>query len=329
MRLGSVIAMRIASAALPCLALAGLIGWTHAPKADTPSAPSPAVESLNFTGLAEISFGETDVPRSQETSTGNRALIGGWVTAPLGDQFGIRLALNGGLEVGSPADVGSNYSIPLLNAGGDIFIRDPSKGYVQLGYRWTEASWRRQEGAWVEDNKLSDHQLRYSVGLFHGDFDLEFGVEYLRRSGRSRVTNLSIGFDENFRASSNGFHVLGGSTWYVADAVALGFGAGWSRMETHVPYPDAHIDRFEARLGVDWQPPVASPRVGTTIGLSTGLGYYTSPFQIVSSENTGGEIIINSITNGEFVNFYYDIRLAVTLYFPGTSSLKERARHYE
>ena len=200
---------------------------------------------------------------------------------------------------------------------------------MQLGYRWTEASWRRQEGAWVEDNELADHQLRYSVGLFHGDFDLEFGVEYLRRSGRSRVTNLSIGFDENFRASSNGFHVLGGSTWYVADAVALGFGAGWSRMETHVPYPDAHIDRFEARLGVDWQPPVASPRVGTTIGLSTGLGYYTSPFQIVSSENTGGEIIINSITNGEFVNFYYDIRLAVTLYFPGTSSLKERARHYE
>jgi len=28
-------------------------------------------------------------------------------------------------------------------------------------------------------------------------------------------------------------------------------------------------------------------------------------------------------------SFAYDIRLGVTLYFPGTSSLKERARHYQ
>ncbi len=37
MQIESVIAVRIARATLPCLALAGLIGWAHAPKADIPS----------------------------------------------------------------------------------------------------------------------------------------------------------------------------------------------------------------------------------------------------------------------------------------------------
>ena len=43
----------------------------------------------------------------------------------------------------------------------------------------------------------------------------------------------------------------------------------------------------------------ASPRVGTTIGRSTGLGYSTSVFQIVSSENSVDGVTLNNITNGE------------------------------
>ncbi len=68
-----------------------------------------------------------------ETATEREALIGGWVTAPVGERFGIRLALDGGIEGISDDLFGGSPSRSLLNAGGDIFIRDPNKGYVQLG----------------------------------------------------------------------------------------------------------------------------------------------------------------------------------------------------
>ena len=41
--------------------------------------------------------------------------------------------------------------------------------------------------------------------------------------------------------------------------------------------PSGHRDRFQARFGADWKPPVASPGLGATVGLSVGLGYYTVP----------------------------------------------------
>ena len=96
----------------------------------------------------------------------------------------------------------------------------------------------------------------------------------------------------------------------------------WGRTETPDYFPDSHLERFQARLGADWQPPVASLRAGATGGLSAGLGYYTTP--AVTTTGLG-----SSSTLENLYDFEYDIRLGVTLYFPGTSSLKERARHYQ
>ena len=95
----------------------------------------------------------------------------------------------------------------------------------------------------------------------------------------------------------------------------------WGRTETPEFFPDAHLERFQARLCADWQPPVASLRAGATVGLSAGLGYFTTP--AVTTTGLG-----SSSTLENLYDFEYDIRLRVTLYFPGAFSLKERARHY-
>ena len=117
-------------------------GLAHAPSADTPSVPPRAVESLNFTGLAQFEFSEEDWPTGPDTMTENQVRIGGWLTAPLGDSGGIRLALDGGTASrslpGLPSGTGHS-SVWLSNVGGDVFLRDPNKGYVQLGYRWNRA----------------------------------------------------------------------------------------------------------------------------------------------------------------------------------------------
>ena len=336
MPIGSLAAVRIAGAALPCLALAGLIGWAHAPKAGTQGTPSRAVERLNFTGLAQFEFNEEDWWAGPDTVTENEVRIGGWVTAPLGDSGGIRLALDGGTASRShPGPSGTNHSsVWLSNLGGDVFLRDPNKGYVQLGYRWNRA-WGEgfRDDNFVSDVVTSVHRIRYEVGLFHGDYDFEFGVEYLRLTSESTVTTLSTGNAQTDRLpSNNGYRLLGGSTWYASDAVALGLDLEWGREKAgrdSDPFPDAHFEQFQARLGADWQPPVASPRVGATIGLSVGLGYQTVP--VVTSTVTsppGGAPFQTELTLTNPYLFSYDVRVGVTLYFPGTSSLKERARQY-
>jgi len=334
MRIEFIAPARIMRATLPCLALVGLIGWAHAPKAETPGAPSRAVESLNFTGLAQFEFDEADWPTGQDTTTQNEVLIGGWVTAPLGEDAGIRLALDGGTasrsEPAGPPSGASHSSLWLFNAGGDVFLRDASKGYVQLGYRWNRA-WggSRRDADFVSDVVLSFHRVRYEVGLFHGDYDFEFGVEYLRQTGESTLTTLSTGNAQTDQIpSENGYRLLGGSTWYASDALALGFDLDWGRTGTEISgySSDLHRDQFQARLGADWQPPVASLRAGATVGLSLGLGYNTTPVATTTVTPPPGGTVT---THRDVYSFAYDVRLGVTLYFPGTSSLKERARRYQ
>ncbi len=295
-------------------------------RADSEAAPR-AVESLNFTGLAELQVTRADQPLSPDTGTGREALIGGWLTAPLGERFGIRLALDGGVA-SLPTDFsGSLSSRSLLNVGGDLFMRDPSKGYVQLGYRWNGAWWSGRDELQIGDLMVSGHRLRGSAGLFRGDFDLEFGIEYLRLTGEVTGTTLSTGNDFSFALpTDNGFRLLGGSTWYAADALALGFDVEWGRTEHG--FDPFHQDRFQARFGADWQPPVASPGVGATVGLSVGLGYYTVPVVTSTVIPIPGPVFETETTVNDVYSFSYDIRLGVTVYFPGTSSLKERARSY-
>ena len=333
MRIEFITPARITRATLPCLALVGLIGWAHAPKASSPSAPSRAVESLNFTGLAQFEFSEADLPIVQDTMTESEVLIGGWITAPLSDSAGIRLALDGGTASRSAPVLhfgASHDSKSLFNAGGDVFLRDPNKGYVQLGYRWNHA-WGEvfRDGNSVADVVSSVHRIRYAVGLFHEDYDFEFGAEYLRQTGESTLTTLSTGNVQTDQfPSNNGYRLLGGSTWYASDALALGFDLDWSRIiERLAGYSsDLHRDQFRARLGADWQPPVASLRAGATVGLSLGLGYDTIPvITWVVTPPPGGTVI----THRDVSSFVYDVRLGVTLYFPGTSSLKDRARQYQ
>ena len=304
-------------------------------RADSEAAPR-AVESLNFTGLAELQVTRADQPLSSDTETGREALIGGWLTAPLGERFGVRLALDGGVASLPETPFSGNLpSRSLLNVGGDLFMRDPSKGYVQLGYRWNGAWWSGRDELQIGDVMVSGHRLRGSAGLFRGDFDLEFGIEYLRLTGEVTGTTLSTGNDfSSALPTENGFLLLGGSTWYAADALALGFDVEWGR--TEIPgfdngvssSPSAHRDRFQARFGADWQPPVASPGVGATVGLSLGLGYYTVPAFTSTITPTPGPGFETETTVNDVYSFYYDIRLGVTVYFPGTSSLKERARSY-
>lgn len=170
--------------------------------------------------------------------------------------------------------------------------------------------------------------------LFVHEFG-QFGIEYLRLSGEVTVTTLSTGNEESFSSFNNGFRLLGGSTWYAADALAFGFDVEWGR--TEIPgfdngvssLPSAHRDRFQARFGADWQPPVASPGVGATVGLSLGLGYYTVPVFTSTTIPTPGPGFDTETTVNDVYSFSYDIRLGVTVYFPGTSSLKERARRYQ
>ena len=295
-------------------------------RADSEAAPR-AVESLNFTGLAELQVTREDRPLDFDTGTGREALIGGWLTAPLGERFGVRLALDGGIEAVSSDGIVGHISRSLLNAGGDLFMRDPSKGYVQLGYRWSGAWWSGRDDFQLANFMESDHRVRGSAGLFRGDFDLEFGIEYLRLSGEVTVTTLSTGNEESFSSFNNGFRLLGGSTWYAADALALGFDVEWGRTEHG--FDPFHQDRFQARFGADWQPPVASPGVGATVGLSVGLGYYTVPVVTSTIIPTPGPGFDTETTVNDVYSFSYDIRLGVTVYFPGTSSLKERARRYQ
>ena len=324
-------AARIARTALPCLALVGLTGLAHAPSADTPRAPSRAVESLNFTGLAQFEFSEADEWTGGGTSTENTLRIGGWVTAPLGEAAGVRLALDGGALARSFAVVGGSHSSGnLLNTGGDIFLRDRERGYVQLGYRWNRAWWDGfRDDALTSDVVSSVHRIRYGVGLFHGDYDFEFGAEYLRLTGELTLTNRATGLAQTDPLpSNNGYRLQGGSTWYASDALALGLDLEWGRIIERVDgySPDLHRDQFRARLGADWQPPVASLRTGATVGLLLGLGYNTIP--VVSSvvmPPPGGTVF----SHRDVYTFAYDVRLGVTLYFPGTSSLKERARQYQ
>ncbi len=297
-------------------------GW-----ADEEAVPR-AVESLNFTGLAELRVLQVDLPLGQGTATGKLGLAGGRVTAPLGDRFGIRLALGGGMLTSSGASLQPG-SRSLVNAGGDIFIRDPDRGYVQLGYRWN-GDWRvDRTDTQIADSEGSLHQLLYSLGFFKGDFDFELGVGYERFAPELTVTTVSTGAREEFSFSRNGFRLLGGSTWYAADSLALGFGVEWGRKE--IPgfdngvssSPALHEDEFQARFGADWQPPVASLRAGTTVGLSVGLGYYTAGFREVT-------VGAGPTTTVEIIReFAYDVRLGVTVYFPGAHSLKERARSYQ
>ena len=285
-----------------------------------------AVESLNFTGLAELWFLQADLPLGQGTATGKLGLAGGRATAPLGDRFGIRLALGGGMLTDS---------LSLVSMGSDFFIREPDRGYVQLGYRWNGNWSTERTDTQIADIKGSVHQLLYSVGFFKGDFDFELGVEYQRFAPEVRVTTVSTGAREEFSSSSNGFRLLGGSTWYAADSFALGFGVEWSREE--IPgfdngvssQPSTHREQFQARFGADWQPPVASPGVGATVGLSVGLGYYMVPAFTSTVTPIPGPGFETEITVDDVYSFSYDIRLGVTVYFPGTSSLKERARSYQ
>ena len=239
-------AARIARTALPCLALVGLTGLAHAPSADTPRAPSRAVESLNFTGLAQFEFSEADEWTGGGTSTENTLRIGGWVTAPLGEAAGVRLALDGGALARSFAVVGGSHSSGnLLNTGGDIFLRDRERGYVQLGYRWNRAWWDGfRDAALTSDVVSSVHRIRYGVGLFHGDYDFEFGAEYLRLTGELTLTNRATGLAQTDPLpSNNGYRLQGGSTWYASDALALGLDLEWGRIIERVDgySPDLHL----------------------------------------------------------------------------------------
>ena len=325
-------AFQIAWSSLPCLALVVLIGWAHAPKAETSSVPSAAVKGLNFTGFAQFQLTRENQPLGLDTNTWKEGLFGGWVTVPLGNRFGIRVALEGGIDAVSP-DKGRS-SLSLLNTGGDLFLRNPSKGYVQLGYRWKGAWWEGRIESQTGDFEASEHQLGYGMGLYLGDYDLEFGVEYLRFSGEGTVTSLPTG---DSRSSSslprNGFRLWGESNWYAADSLSLSFEAEWGRRRAEISPDDslhAHIDRFRTRLGAYWQPPFASLVSGATLGLSVGLGYDTKP--VIKSTTTlppGSDIRQTETTLNNVYSLSYGIRLGVTVYFPGTSSLKERARQHQ
>ncbi|MEE3326354.1 MAG: hypothetical protein VX252_03405 [Myxococcota bacterium] len=324
--------LRIACSTLPWLALVVLIGWAPAPKAETSSVSSPAVKGLNFTGFAQFQLTRENQPLGLDTSTWKEGLFGGWVTVPVGNRFGIRLALDGGIDAVSP-DKGRS-SLSLLNTGGDLFLRNPSKGYVQLGYRWKAAWWEGQIESQTVDSSASEHRLRYEMGLFLGDYELEFGVEYLRFSGEGTVTDLPTGNSQSSSSSArNGFQLLGGSNWYAANSLSLSFGVEWGRRRAEISPDDslhAHIDRFRTWLGAYWQPPFASLMAGATLGLSVGLGYDTKP--VIESTMTlppGSDVWQTENTLNNVYSFSYSIRLGVTVYFPGTSSLKERARQHQ
>ena len=216
-------------------------------------------------------------------------------------------------------------------------MRDPNKGYLQLGYRWNGVWWNERDEFEIADFTLSSHQLRGSAGLFRGDFDLDFGIEYLGHTRELNLTTLATGDDSSFDFPvNNAFGLLAGSTWYATDSLALGLDMEWNREYypslVFSPGTARHQGRFRARIGTEWQPPVADPRVGATVGLSAGVGYNTYAVVISVLDLGGGragfDAKISSTVNNVY-SFAYDIRLAVTLYFPGTSSLKERARQYQ
>ena len=172
------------------------------------------------------------------------------------------------------------------------------------------------------------------MGLFHGDYDLEFGVEYLRFTGEGTVTSLPTGDSQSSSyPPRNGFRLWGESNWYAANSLSLSFDVEWGRRRAESPPDDslnAHLDRFRAQLSAYWQPPFASLVSGATLGLSVGLGYDTKP--VIKSTTTlppGSDVRQTETTLNNVYSFSYGIRLGVTVYFPGTSSLKERARQYQ
>ena len=93
---------------------------------------------------------------------------------------------------------------------------------------------------------------------------------------------------------------------------------------------NAHLERFRARLSAYRQPPFASLVSGATVGLSVDLGHDTKPARNGSLILPPGSYVSpteNTLKNA--YSFSYGFRLGVTVYFPGTSSRKERARQHE
>ncbi|MAI24641.1 MAG: hypothetical protein CMN75_01295 [Spirochaeta sp.] len=324
--------LQIGWSTLVCLALFVRVGWAGAPKAETASVPSRAVQAVNFTAFAQFRLARENRPLGLDTETWKEGLFGGWVTIPLGNHFGIRLALDGGIDAVSPEKGRRSFS--LLNTGGDLFIRNPSKGYVQLGYRWNGSWWNSQGESQTSDFASSEHQLSYEMGLFLGDYDLDFGIEYLRVSGEGTATLLpNGGFQNSYSLPSNGFRLWGESHWYAANSLSLSFDAEWGRRGVAISPDDslnAHLERFRARLSAYWQPPFASLVSGATVGLSVGLGYDTKPAVHGSMIlPPGSDVSPTENTLKNAYSFTYGFRLGVTVYFPGTSSLKERARQHQ
>ena len=164
----------------------------------------PAVSEPN--GLAAVTFGAAG-------GSGDNAaafLVGGQYTVPMGDSFGARLDLNGGVAFGTGTS-GAEAAAGSFAA----FWRDPDSGYVQF------------QGLGSHFGSVDIYGGGISGAQFRDDWDFDLGVNFVETPDGSAITSgLGVGRypneDLRWHLGLNGGASFSGEASYGGE-----FGVAW------------------------------------------------------------------------------------------------------
>jgi hypothetical protein len=177
-----------------------------------------------------------------------------------------------------------------LGATAEMFWRDPSSGFVAVFYRFGRVS--------NEVGGVSNDQDRHTggavLGVYDGDFDIIGRASYSRVSNDVATAGEKV--DGGYRAEAEG-------AWYPHDSTRLQVALLWS----HVPSNPLDPRSAQARLGVQWQPPIGGHRY-VRVGVDGGFGRIWRDLP------------------GSDQSKFLAVGASLTFDWPGSASLKERLR---
>jgi hypothetical protein len=252
------------------------------------AAQPPAVKELHVG--AGYGFGYSDnIDSVSSQTTHNHGNLR--ITFPVTHSFGSRLAISGG---STDFDSDSHLdSIDDVSLTGNLFWRNPDKGYVGIRYSWSHAELDARTPA--VGSTTNRHFVGMSGARFWGDFDAGGSITYWHSKSEFDV--------EVSNSITDGVSLGAGAGWYPIDAlrVTARFSYGYASSGSW------SSDSLNGGLGISWQPPIATIRW----------------LSIYCSGDFGGS---RSDLPGADWAERYGLSVGFNLDWPGSSSLKELLR---
>jgi hypothetical protein len=247
------------------------------------------------TSQETVEDGSSSLTLFEETERG--WIAGGSAMIPIVSRLGTRLRVDGGRRRISEGTLAGDLGT--VTAGGELFLRDPTKGQIAAGYAYT---WSSPDASFAEDS-VRVHTLPVFASLYTPDlgggatdWTVSFTYDWIE-------LRLPVGTENQWA-----YAIDATSTWYVTRFVDFRGGFRYSRL-----IGDAPSNTMEGVFALEALVPSGVRNYGT-VALTGSVGRVededlAAPFYTVSRLTWG-------------------IGVTVSVHFPGVTSLVELNRAY-